>query len=64
VAAFELTQLDPEVQKGLERAGIEVNGLFNEDDLAAAGEELESNSSAAPARVGERLGAQGRAGHA
>jgi hypothetical protein len=47
VAAFELTELDPEVQKGLERAGIEVSGLFNEDDLAAAGEELEPNSSAA-----------------
>jgi Family of unknown function (DUF6325) len=26
---------------------VEVNGLFNEDDLAAAGEELEPNSSAA-----------------
>jgi hypothetical protein len=47
VAAFELTDIDPEVREGFERAGVEVNGLFNEDDLAAAGEELEPNSSAA-----------------
>jgi uncharacterized membrane protein len=47
VAALEVTELDPEVKKGLERAGVEVSGLFNEDDLAAAGEELEPNSSAA-----------------
>jgi hypothetical protein len=47
VAAFELTQLDPEVQQALDRAGVEVSGLFNEDDLAAAGEELEPNTSAA-----------------
>jgi hypothetical protein len=47
VAAFELTDIDPEVREGFEKAGVEVNGLFNEDDLAAAGEELEPNSSAA-----------------
>lgn len=47
VLALELTDLDPEVQKGFENAGIEVQGLFNEEDLAAAGEELEPNSSAA-----------------
>lgn len=47
VAAFELTELDPDVREGLERLGIEVNGLFNEDDLMAAAEELEPNSSAA-----------------
>jgi uncharacterized membrane protein len=47
VAAFELTELDPDVQQALDRAGIEVSGLFNEDDLAAAGEELEPNTSAA-----------------
>jgi uncharacterized membrane protein len=47
VAAFELTELDPEVREGLENMGIEVQGLFNEDDLMAAAEELESNSSAA-----------------
>jgi hypothetical protein len=47
VAAFELMDLDPEVREGLERLGIEVSGLFNEDDLMAAAEELEPNSSAA-----------------
>ena len=45
--AFELTELDPEVQKGLDNLGIEVGGLFNEDDLMDAGEALEPNSSAA-----------------
>ena len=45
--AFELTELDPEVQKGLDNLGIEVGGLFNEDDLADAGDALEPNSSAA-----------------
>ena len=45
--AMELTELDPDVQKGLEAAGVEVSGLFNEDDLMAAAEELEPNSSAA-----------------
>jgi len=47
IAAFELTELDPEVAAGFERAGVEVNGLFNDDDLMSAGEELEPNSSAA-----------------
>ena len=47
VVSFELTELDPDVQAGLEKAGIEVGGLFNEDDLADAGEALEPNSSAA-----------------
>jgi hypothetical protein len=47
VAAFELTELDPEVREGLENLGVEVQGLFNEDDLTAAAEELEPNSSAA-----------------
>jgi hypothetical protein len=47
VIAFELTDIDPEVREGFEKAGIEINGLFNEDDLEAAGEELEPNSSAA-----------------
>lgn len=47
IAAFELTDIDPEVRKGFEKAGVEINGLFNEEDLAAAGEELEPNSSAA-----------------
>ena len=47
VVAFELTELDPDVAAGLERAGVEVGGLFNEDDLADAGEALEPGSSAA-----------------
>jgi Family of unknown function (DUF6325) len=45
--AMELTELDPAVQEGLERAGIEVGGLFNEDDLMDAAEDLAPNSSAA-----------------
>jgi hypothetical protein len=47
VAAFELTDIDPDVREGLEGLGIEVTGLFNEEDLMAAAEELEPNSSAA-----------------
>ncbi len=47
IVAFELTDLDPEVRAGLEKLGVEVNGLFNEDDLMSAGEELEPDSSAA-----------------
>ncbi len=45
--AMELTELDPDVQEGLEKAGIEVGGLFNEDDLMDVAEGLEPNSSAA-----------------
>jgi uncharacterized protein DUF6325 len=47
IVAFELTDLDPDVREGLEEIGIEVSGLFNEDDLMSAGEELEPNTSAA-----------------
>lgn len=47
IAAFELTDIDPDVRKGFENMGVEVNGLFNEEDLQAAGEELDPNSSAA-----------------
>jgi hypothetical protein len=46
-AAFELTDIDPEVRKGFEKLGVSVEGLFNDEDLAAAAEELEPNSSAA-----------------
>jgi Family of unknown function (DUF6325) len=45
--AMELTELDPDVQEGLEKAGIEIGGLFNEDDLMDAADGLEPNSSAA-----------------
>ena len=45
--AMELIELDPDVQEALEKLGIEVNGLFSDDDLIGAAEELEPNSSAA-----------------
>jgi uncharacterized membrane protein len=45
--SMELTELDPEVQASLEKAGVEVGGLFNEDDLQDAADGLEPNSSAA-----------------
>src|SRR5215211_6152217 len=35
------------IDVAFERLGVEVSGLFNEDDLMSAGEELELNSSAA-----------------
>ena len=44
--AMELTELDPDVQSALEGIGVEVSGLFNEEDLMAAAEELEPNTSA------------------
>ena len=45
--SFELTERDPDVPKGLERAGIEVQGLLNEQDLQGAADDLEPDSSAA-----------------
>ena len=59
VAAFELSNLDPEVREGLENLGATSGGLFNEEDLMAAGEELETNCSSRAARLGERLGEAG-----
>ena len=47
VIAAELTELDPDVQKSLDSVGVEVQGLLNEEDLKAAAEELEPDSSAA-----------------
>jgi hypothetical protein len=47
IAAFELSDLDPEVREGLENLGATSSGLFNEEDLMAAAEELDPNSSAA-----------------
>ena len=47
IVAFEVSDLDPDVREGLEKVGIEVSGLFNEDDLMSAGEELDPNTSAA-----------------
>jgi len=43
----ELLELDPAVQAGLESLGIEPSGLFSDEDLIAAAEDLEPNSSAA-----------------
>jgi Family of unknown function (DUF6325) len=45
--ALEMTDLDPAVQKGLEDLGIEIGGLFSDEDLINAAEELEPNTSAA-----------------
>ena len=47
VAAFELSDIDPDVRQGLENLGATSAGLFNEEDLMAAAEELDPNSSAA-----------------
>jgi uncharacterized membrane protein len=47
-AAMEMTELDADVQAGLDKiAGAEVVGLFNDEDLMNAAEALEPNSSAA-----------------
>ena len=45
--AMEVTELDPDVQQGLDNLGIEVGGLVNEEDLMDAADALEPNSSAA-----------------
>jgi hypothetical protein len=45
--AMEMTELDADVQEGLEKLGIEVGGLFSDEDLVGAAEALEPNSSAA-----------------
>jgi Family of unknown function (DUF6325) len=47
VTAFELSDLDPDVRAGLEAMGATSGGLFNEEDMMAAAEELDPNSSAA-----------------
>ncbi len=44
--AIELMDMDPDVRAGFENLGIEVTGLFNEEDLEAAAEELDPGSSA------------------
>lgn len=46
-AAMELTELDPQVQEALDAIGVEVGGLFNDDDLADIADGLEPNFSAA-----------------
>jgi uncharacterized membrane protein len=47
IVTLELTQLDPEVQAGLESLDIEVQGLLNGEEIQAIGEELDPESSAA-----------------
>ena len=44
---FEVSDLDPAIQKEFGAMDAEPSGLFNEDDLRAAAEELEHESSAA-----------------
>lgn len=46
IEVIELSDIDPEVQAAFASVGLEVNGLFNDEDLIAAGEELEPGASA------------------
>lgn len=46
VVAMELIELAPDIQEALAKLDIVVGGLFNEDDIAMAAEQLEPNSSA------------------
>jgi uncharacterized protein DUF6325 len=47
ISALELTELDPEVRRALDALNIEVQGLVNDEELLAIGQELELDSSAA-----------------
>ena len=47
VVAFELSDLDEDVQEKINTLDPETGGLLNEEDLMAAAEELDPNSSAA-----------------
>jgi len=47
IGTTELADLDSDVYKAFDSLSPETMGLLNEDDLAAAGEELDPNSSAA-----------------
>ena len=47
VFALETTELAPDVQEKLTSLNIEVQGLFNDQELLAIGEQLELDSSAA-----------------
>ena len=47
ISGFELDEFDEEVRAGFERAGIDGESLFNDEDIIAAGEELQPGSSAA-----------------
>ena len=47
VAAFELSDIDEEVRRGLDALGLEATGLLGEEDLMDAAADLEPGSSAA-----------------
>lgn len=47
VVAFELSDLDDDVQEKINTLDPQTSGLLNEEDLMAAAEELDPNSSAA-----------------
>jgi hypothetical protein len=47
IAAFELSDLDPEVRQGLENLGAQPGGLLNEEDLMGVATSLDPDSSAA-----------------
>ena len=44
---LEVTELDPDVQEALDALDMEVQGLFNDEELLAIGQNLEPNFSAA-----------------
>ena len=47
VFTLELADLAPDMQEALDALNIEVQGLFSDEELQAAGQDLELNSSAA-----------------
>jgi uncharacterized membrane protein len=47
VFTLEVMELDPDVQQALDALNIELQGLFNDEDLLAIGQDLQPNSSAA-----------------
>lgn len=61
LVAFELSDLDPDVQSALEKLGAAPSGLFSEEDLLAVAEALDPGSSAA-VLAWENVWAKGVAG--
>ena len=47
IVALEMTELAPDVQEALDALDIEVEGLFNDEELLAMAEGLDPNTSAA-----------------
>ncbi len=47
IFTLEVTELDPDVQEALDALDMEVQGLFNDEELLAIGQNLEPNFSAA-----------------